>query len=53
MPDLLIGQTKYFVYCNTEGPRQSLGYLAPDQVYNTLSGGGAMIVEKYSATEKI
>jgi putative transposase len=52
LPDLLIGLTEYFVYYNTARPHQSLGYLTPDQVYRTASGGGARIVDKYSATEK-
>ncbi len=52
MSELLIGLTEYFVYYNTARPHQSLGYLTPDQVYRTASGGGARIVDKYSATEK-
>ena len=52
MSELLIGLTKYFVFYNTERPHQSLGYDTPDQVYRTASGGGARIVDKYSAAEK-
>ena len=52
MSDLLLGLTEYFVYYNTERPHQSLNYNTPDQVYWTANGGGAMIVDKYSATEK-
>ena len=37
---------------NTERPHQSLGYDTPDQVYRTGSGGGARIVDKFSATAK-
>ena len=50
--DLLLGLTEYFVFYNTERPHQSLGYDTPDQVYRTASGGGAMIVDKYSEMEK-
>ena len=53
MSELLIGLTEYFVLYNTERPHQSLGYDTPDQVYSTASGGGARIVDKYNATEKM
>lgn len=52
MSDLLLGLIEYFVYYNTERPHQSLNYNIPDQVYWTVNGGGAMIVDKYGATEK-
>lgn len=52
MPDLLIGLTEYFVLYNTERPHQSLGYDTPDEIYRTASGGGARIVDKYTASEK-
>ena len=52
MSELLVGLTEYFVLYNTERPHQSLGYDTPDQVYQTASGGGARIVDKYNATEK-
>ena len=52
MSDLLMGLTEYFVFYNTERSHQSLGYETPDQVYRTASGGGARIVDKYSAIEK-
>jgi len=49
MSELLIGLTEYFVLYNTERPHQSLGYDTPDQVYRTASGGGARIVDKFTA----
>ena len=53
MPELLIGLTEYFVFYNTERTHQSLGYGTPDKVYRTATGGGAMIVDKYSKKEKL
>ncbi len=53
MPELLIGLTEYFVFYNTERTHQSLGYGTPDKVYSTATGGGAMIVDKYSKKEKL
>ncbi len=50
LPELLIGLTEYFDFYNRERPHQSLGYLTPDQVYRTGQGGGAKIVDKYTAT---
>lgn len=52
MPELLIGLTEYFVFYNTERPHQSLNYSTPDNIYRAASGGGARIVDKYSATAK-
>jgi putative transposase len=52
LPELLLGLTEYFVFYNTERTHQSLGYDTPDQVYRTGSGGGARIVDKFSATAK-
>ena len=49
---LVMGLTKYFVFYNTERPHQSLNYNTPDEVYRTASGGGARIVDKYTAPEK-
>jgi len=31
----------------------ALRYSTPDKVYNTATGGGAMIVDKYSTKEKL
>jgi putative transposase len=47
IPELTLGLTEYFVYYNTERPHQSLGYQTPDRVYETATGGGALIVDKY------
>ena len=52
LPELLLGLTEYFVFYNSERMHQSLGYDTPDQVYRTANGGGARIVDKYSASEK-
>jgi putative transposase len=52
MPELLIGLAEYFVFYNTERPHQSLDYITPDEVYRTASGGGAKIVDKYTAPAK-
>jgi putative transposase len=48
---LLLGLTDYFVFYNDERPHQSLGYETPSVVYQTATGGGAKIVDKYGATE--
>lgn len=47
MPELQLGLTKYFEFYNTERPHQSLGNNTPRQVYQTASGGGARIVDKF------
>jgi putative transposase len=53
LPELLLGLTEYFVFYNTERTHQSLGYSTPDAVYRTASGGGARIVDHFTAdTEK-
>jgi putative transposase len=51
VPELLLGLTDYFEFYNSERPHQSLGYLTPDAVYRTASGGGAKIVDKFSGKE--
>jgi putative transposase len=48
---LLLGLTDYFVFYNQERRHQSLGYKTPSVVYQTATGGGAKIVDKYGATE--
>ena len=48
MPELLLGLAVYFMFYNTERPHQSLGYMTPDTVYRAASGGGAIIVDKFS-----
>jgi putative transposase len=47
MGELMIGLTAYFAFYNSERPHQSLKGKTPDIVYQTASGGGAMILEKY------
>ena len=47
MPELQLGLTEYFEFYNTERPHQSLGNRTPVQVYQTASGGGARIVDKF------
>jgi len=44
---VLLGLAAYFGFYNAERFHQSLGYLTPDAVYRTGSGGGGMIVDKY------
>jgi putative transposase len=51
VPELLLGLGKYFVFYNTERFHQSLDYLTPEEVYQTASGGGARIVDKFSEKE--
>lgn len=52
MSELLIGLTQYFVFYNTQRPHQSLSYSTPDNIYQSASGGGARIVDKYRETAK-
>jgi putative transposase len=47
MPELHLGLTEYFAFYNTERPHQSLDYSTPIEVYQTASGGGARIVDKF------
>jgi putative transposase len=48
MPALQLGLTHYFLFYNVERLHQSLGYTTPDVVYQTGTGGGAMIVDKFN-----
>ena len=41
------GLTEYIVFHNSERTHQSLDYSTPDVVYQTASGGGAKIVDKF------
>lgn len=52
LPELLLGLTEYFVFYNTERTHQSLDYSTPDEVYRTASGGGATIVDKFTARKE-
>jgi putative transposase len=52
MPGLQLGLTEYFEFYNIERPHQSLGNHTPIQVYQTASGGGARIVDKFKERKK-
>jgi len=52
MDELLLGLTKYFAFYNGERPHQALGYKTPDTVYQSETGGGAMIVDQFSKKEE-
>jgi len=51
MGELLLGLSKYFVEYKGDRPHQALGNRTPDEVYQSASGGGAMIVDKQGAKE--
>jgi putative transposase len=53
MGELLIGLTKYFAFYNAERPHQALGNQTPDAVHTSASGGGAMIVDKFGAKQRL
>lgn len=46
--EMMRGLTEYFRFYNIERPHQSLGYKTPDEVYESATGGGARIVDKFS-----
>ena len=46
--EMMRGFTEYFKLYSTERPHQSLGYKTPDEVYESATGGGARIVDKFS-----
>ena len=50
LQNLLMGLTDYFLFYNEERRHQSLGYQTPDAVYQTATGGGAKIVDKFNGT---
>ena len=52
MQDLLVGLTHYFLFYNEERLHQSLGYTTPDVVYQTATGGGAKIVDKFGGARE-
>ena len=47
VPEVQMGLKEYFVFYNTERTHQSLDYGTPDVIYQTASGGGARIVDKF------
>jgi len=53
LQSLLIGLTDYFVFYNQERRHQSLNYETPNTVYQTATGGGAKIVDKYKKIETV
>jgi putative transposase len=53
MGELLIGLTKYFAFYNAERPHQALGNRTPDAVHASQTGGGAMIVDKFGAKQRL
>jgi putative transposase len=48
---LLLGLTDYFVFYNEERLHQSLSYKTPSVVYQTATGGGVKILDKYGKIE--
>jgi len=46
--EMMRGLTEYFRFYNIERPHQSLGYKTPEEVYESATGGGARIVDKFS-----
>jgi len=48
MGERMLGLTEYFAFYNAERPHPSLGQQTPDVVYRSGSGGGAIIVDKFS-----
>ena len=53
MGELLIGLTKYFAFYNGARPHQGLDNQTPDAVHTSAAGGGAMIVDKYGAMQRL
>jgi putative transposase len=53
MPDLILGLTQYFLFYNEERLHQSLDYTTPDRVYQTATGGGAKIVDKFNKPSEV
>jgi putative transposase len=49
---LLIGLTQYFQFYNEARRHQSLDYQTPDVVYQTATGGGAKIVDKFNGPKE-
>jgi putative transposase len=47
MAELMVGLAQYFAFYNAERPHQALGYETPNRVYESGTGGGALIVDKY------
>lgn len=52
MCELTLGLTEYFTLYNRERPHQSLANQTPAQVYKSVQGGGALILDKYPKKRK-
>jgi putative transposase len=52
MAGLMVGLTQYFSFYNETRPHQSLANRTPNQVYDSGTGGGALIVDKYGTVAK-
>jgi putative transposase len=52
MGELMLGLTQYMMFYNEERFHQALGNDTPSKVYQTGSGGGAMILEKYGSADE-
>ena len=48
----MLGLTEYMMFYNEERFHQALGNDTPSKVYQTGSGGGAMILEKYGSADE-
>ena len=53
MGELLLGLTQYFGFYNGERPHQALNNRTPEAVYQSGSGGGALIIDKYPRAEPV
>ena len=52
MGELMLGLTEYMMFYNEERFHQALGNDTPSKVYQTGSGGGAMILAKYGSADE-
>jgi putative transposase len=50
VPELMTGLTNYFLFYNTQRPHQALGYVTPDNIYQSGVGGGACVVDKFNSS---
>lgn len=52
LPELQLGLTEYFTFYNRERPHQGLGNRTPEAVHRSGEGGGAMIRDRFSDTQR-
>lgn len=52
MGELMLALTEYMTFYNEERFHQALGNDTPSKVYQTGTGGGAMILEKYGSEDE-